>query len=164
MNKLAQAAEAGCRFALGHIIDRSLALVEYLRKKGPKAVHNMDTLLLRESMDVIGASPPFRSSCLLEQLATRVCHKGMAGMAEDCRRYLARNSCRRHLASCHELSQHSHGIVHKGASWLSHHSPRVQAVNTDQISCAQHVRYDRWHVQRPSMLQATLAARVARVL
>ena len=43
-----------CRFALGHIIDRSLALVEYLREKGPKTVHNMDTLLLRESMDVIG--------------------------------------------------------------------------------------------------------------
>ena len=50
----AHIAEADCRYALGHIIDRSLALVDYLRKKGPKAVHNMDTLLLRESMDVIG--------------------------------------------------------------------------------------------------------------
>lgn len=40
--------------ALAHIIDRSLVLVEYLREKGPKTVHNMDTLLLRESMDVIG--------------------------------------------------------------------------------------------------------------
>ena len=28
--------------------------MEYLREKGPKTVHNMDTLLLRESMDVIG--------------------------------------------------------------------------------------------------------------
>ena len=45
---------SACRFALGHIIDKSLALVEYLREKGPKTVHNMDTLLLRESMDVIG--------------------------------------------------------------------------------------------------------------
>ncbi len=43
-----------CRCALGHIIDRSMALVEYLRERGPKTVHNMDTLLLRESMDVIG--------------------------------------------------------------------------------------------------------------
>ena len=33
--------------------------MEYLRKKGPKAVHNMDTLLLRESMDVIGEAPGF---------------------------------------------------------------------------------------------------------
>jgi len=40
--------------ALAHIIDRSLVLVGYLREKGPKTVHNMDTLLLRESMDVIG--------------------------------------------------------------------------------------------------------------
>ena len=44
--------------------------MEYLRKKGPKAVHNMDTLLLRESMDVIGEFPLFASSCLLERLAT----------------------------------------------------------------------------------------------
>ena len=42
------------RCALGHVIDRSMALVEFLREKGPKTVHNMDTLLLRESMDVIG--------------------------------------------------------------------------------------------------------------
>ena len=28
--------------------------MDYLREKGPKTVHNMDTLLLRESMDVIG--------------------------------------------------------------------------------------------------------------
>ena len=64
--------------------------MEYLRKKGPKAVHNMDTLLLRESMDVIGESSLFQSSCLLEPFATRVCHKGMARMAEDCRLYLAK--------------------------------------------------------------------------
>ena len=46
-------ARAG-RVALGHIVDRSLALVEYLRESGPSQVHNMDALLLRESMDVIG--------------------------------------------------------------------------------------------------------------
>ena len=28
--------------------------MEFLRERGPKTVHNMDTLLLRESMDVIG--------------------------------------------------------------------------------------------------------------
>ena len=73
-DRCAQAAEAGCRFALGHIIDRSLALVEYLRKKGPKAVHNMDTLLLRESMDVIG-----EVFCLPEQLpAQAACHRGVS--------------------------------------------------------------------------------------
>ena len=68
---------------------------------------------------------------------------GLSGMAEDCRRYLARNSCRRHLASCHELSRHSYGMMHEGASWLSHYSPGMQAVTTHQISCAQHVRYSR---------------------
>ena len=54
-----------CRCALGHIIDRSMALVEYLRERGPKTVHNMDTLLLRESMDVIGAPPWTVSSPVL---------------------------------------------------------------------------------------------------
>ena len=48
-----------CRVALGHIVDRSLALAEYLREGGPEAVHNMDNLLLRESMDVIGALRTF---------------------------------------------------------------------------------------------------------
>jgi hypothetical protein len=36
------------------VVDRSLALVEYLKAQGPATVHNMDNLLLRESMDVIG--------------------------------------------------------------------------------------------------------------
>lgn len=31
-----------------------MSLVEYLKAQGPAAVHNMDNLLLRESMDVIG--------------------------------------------------------------------------------------------------------------
>jgi hypothetical protein len=32
-----------------------MALVDYLKEGGPKKVHNVDNLLLRESMDVIGA-------------------------------------------------------------------------------------------------------------
>jgi hypothetical protein len=43
-----------CRGAFEHVLDRSLALVEYLKAQGAAAVHNMDNLLLRESMDVIG--------------------------------------------------------------------------------------------------------------
>jgi hypothetical protein len=38
-----------------HVLNRSQALVEHLREGGPGKVHNMDNLLLRESMDVIGA-------------------------------------------------------------------------------------------------------------
>ena len=38
------------------MVDRSLALVAFLKAQGPAAVHNMDNLLLMESMDVIGAS------------------------------------------------------------------------------------------------------------
>ncbi len=36
------------------MLDCSLALVEHLREGGAEKVHNMDNLLLRESMDVIG--------------------------------------------------------------------------------------------------------------
>lgn len=43
-----------CREAFDHVVDRSLALVGFLKAQGPKTVHNMDNLLLRESMDVIG--------------------------------------------------------------------------------------------------------------
>ncbi len=46
------------RFALEQIIDRSMALVDFLRDSGPLKVHNVDNLLLRESMDVIGAWCP----------------------------------------------------------------------------------------------------------
>ena len=34
-----------------------MALVDYLKEGGPNKVHNVDNLLLRESMDVIGARP-----------------------------------------------------------------------------------------------------------
>lgn len=36
-------------------MDRTLALVDYLKEGGPEKVHNVDNLLLRESMDVIGS-------------------------------------------------------------------------------------------------------------
>ena len=45
---------AHCRDAFDHVVDRSLALVGFLKAQGPAVVHNMDNLLLRESMDVIG--------------------------------------------------------------------------------------------------------------
>lgn len=45
---------AHCRDAFDHVVDRSLALVGFLKAQGPTVVHNMDNLLLRESMDVIG--------------------------------------------------------------------------------------------------------------
>jgi hypothetical protein len=44
------------RFALAHVIDASMSLVKYLRESGSRKVHNVDNLLLRESMDVIGVS------------------------------------------------------------------------------------------------------------
>ena len=47
---------APCRDAFDHVVDRSLALVAFLKAQGPAAVHNMDNLLLRESMDVIGVA------------------------------------------------------------------------------------------------------------
>jgi hypothetical protein len=37
------------------VVDRTLALGEYLKQQGPETPQNMDNLLLRESMDVIGA-------------------------------------------------------------------------------------------------------------
>ena len=52
---------APCREAFDHVVDRSLALVAFLKAQDPAAVHNMDNLLLMESMDVIGMSPAGRS-------------------------------------------------------------------------------------------------------
>jgi len=43
------------RFALAHVVEMSKQLVAYLSDCGPHKVHNVDNLLLRESMDVIGA-------------------------------------------------------------------------------------------------------------
>ena len=36
-------------------MERTLVLVNFLKVQGATATHNMDNLLLRESMDVIGA-------------------------------------------------------------------------------------------------------------
>ena len=46
---------ATCRLALSHIVERTLALAGYLAEGGAARTHNVDNLLLRESMDVIGA-------------------------------------------------------------------------------------------------------------
>ena len=55
------------REAFGHVMDRSMALVHYLAQSGPQAVHNIDNLMLRESMDVIGV-PAHACTCLHLQL------------------------------------------------------------------------------------------------
>ena len=44
-----------CRDAFDQVVDRTLALVHFLKVQGATSTHNMDNLLLRESMDVIGA-------------------------------------------------------------------------------------------------------------
>ena len=49
-----------CRLALAHIVERTLALADYLEEGGSVKSFNVDNLLLRESMDVIGA--PFCAS------------------------------------------------------------------------------------------------------
>lgn len=54
-----------CRDAFDHVVDRSLALVAFLKAQGPAAVHNMDNLLLRESMDVIGVFLLLLHTCVL---------------------------------------------------------------------------------------------------
>ncbi len=49
------------RDAFGHVLECSMALVQYLREGGPERVHNIDNLLLRESMDVIGVPSALNS-------------------------------------------------------------------------------------------------------
>ncbi|CAL8465573.1 g5109 [Coccomyxa elongata] len=46
--------QGNMRDAFGHVLDCTMALVEFLKEGGPERVHNIDNLLLRESMDVIG--------------------------------------------------------------------------------------------------------------
>ena len=43
------------RQALQLVVDRTSQLVDYLKDAGSRAPQNVDQLLLRESMDVIGA-------------------------------------------------------------------------------------------------------------
>lgn len=43
-----------CRDTAGHIIERSYKVVELLKQRDAKLAVNVDDLLLRESMDVIG--------------------------------------------------------------------------------------------------------------
>ena len=47
---------AWCRLALSHIVQRTQALADYLAEGSATKTHNVDNLLLRESMDVIGES------------------------------------------------------------------------------------------------------------
>jgi len=46
------------REALRLVVDRANQLVEYLKDNGSQEPQNIDKLLLRESMDVIGVPPP----------------------------------------------------------------------------------------------------------
>lgn len=50
-----------CRDAFGHVLECTMALVSYLKDAGPERVHNVDNLLLRESMDVIGGPSALES-------------------------------------------------------------------------------------------------------
>jgi len=43
-----------CRLAFGHVLGRCKELIEYIAEQGPSAVLDVDDLLLREAMDVIG--------------------------------------------------------------------------------------------------------------
>ena len=42
--------------AFGHVVGRCRELMQYMEEQGPSAVLDVDDLLLRESMDVIGVS------------------------------------------------------------------------------------------------------------
>ena len=63
MPDMTRGVSAPCRDAFDHVVDRSLALVAFLKAQGPAAVHNMDNLLLRESMDVIGVPSCLHNTC-----------------------------------------------------------------------------------------------------
>ena len=43
-----------CRLAFAHVADRCKELMLYIAQQGPDAVLDVDELLLRESMDVMG--------------------------------------------------------------------------------------------------------------
>ena len=44
----------GCRVAFGHVVGRCRELMRYIEEQGPSVVLDVDDLLLREAMDVIG--------------------------------------------------------------------------------------------------------------
>jgi hypothetical protein len=43
-----------CRLAFAHMADKCRSLMQYIVQQGPEAVLDMDELLLREAMDVMG--------------------------------------------------------------------------------------------------------------
>ena len=48
------------RQAFGHMVQSCTALGDFMVARGPSAAHDMDELLLRAAMDVIGAPPAAR--------------------------------------------------------------------------------------------------------
>ena len=83
----APASMCACREAFGHVVDRSMALVNHLGQGGPLAVHNIDNLMLRESMDVIGA-PALACTCGCDcgvALIPKVCDGGRISAVASCR-------------------------------------------------------------------------------
>ena len=50
-----------CRVAFGQVVGRCKELMEYIAQQGPSAVLDVDDLLLREAMDVIGERQSMRS-------------------------------------------------------------------------------------------------------
>ena len=51
---MSEACACTCRLAFGHVLGRCKELIEYIAEQGPSAVLDVDDLLLREAMDVIG--------------------------------------------------------------------------------------------------------------
>lgn len=61
------------RAAFREVRERSQQLVAILLEAGPARMHNVDELLLKESMDVIGALPPLPSLHSARKDARRLC-------------------------------------------------------------------------------------------
>lgn len=61
-----------CRAAFGDVVGRCHELMRYIAEQGPSAVLDVDDLLLRESMDVIGES---QSLCSVHLPLTVCCSK-----------------------------------------------------------------------------------------
>ena len=80
---------ACCRDAAGHIIERSYKLVDILAELPPNVAVNIDDLLLRESMDIIGRTGFQKEMGALEGW--------LAGSGEGSGSYIPVSSC--HLAS-----------------------------------------------------------------
>ena len=58
-----------CRFALRCVVECCNSLAKYMEEQGPTKAMDVDELLLRESMDVIG-QPGIQNLCSWEQMLT----------------------------------------------------------------------------------------------